>query len=64
MNKRYFVVVAEALAAVKPEHPGLSAHVQWQIDCHRVALAFRSLNRAFDVNLFLANCGIESEVTP
>lgn len=72
-TRRTYELLNVALMGAKP-HRGMfgsslpddfgvkitAAMIQWQADCHIVALALKTQNRNFDVDRFLKDCGVQS----
>lgn len=65
MTRKDYETLAAALKRSKPSDvatcgPYLGLfRTQWTIDCEAIAQCIAKDNRAFDVNLFLRNCGVE-----
>jgi len=60
MQRRHFELIAETLAAPKPEpHWSANKGAQWLVTCNRFADKLASTNANFDRARFLAACGVE-----
>lgn len=63
MTRRDYLLIAAALKRAEPQdgsHHGDAAREQWAHTCAVVADSIRVNNAAFDVPLFLTNCGVQS----
>lgn len=69
-NKKDYKAIADALRAMKPEHPEffrsvtVRAEIQrWIIICEAIANNLALINPCFDRHRFLAACGVETVAT-
>lgn len=61
MTRKDFVSIAAALKKTQPRaHDPNAAHVQHRIDCREVAGVLAGTNPRFDLDRFLAACGVQS----
>ena len=56
MTKKDYVLIAAALASVKPTHTAL--RTQWIMDIEALAARLATTNPRFDRARFLAACGV------
>ena len=59
MTRTDYLMLSETLNSAKPAETGIAAE-QWKRDCIAIAHALAEKTRAFDVALFLRNCGMQN----
>lgn len=62
MTRKYFEALSKALRAARPQYSMQTGEslIVWEYSCRAVAGVLTSLNRAFDRERFLTDCGARS----